>query len=118
MLRPAMVRAMYDDDFRVTSELYRLMPPRKRTRSDIGDALDAARASGSIREALDTASGTIPDPAEAGGVSWPDPPAARQRRRLCHVLAQANWLLITTVIGTIATVAGVFIAYLAWVKPH
>jgi hypothetical protein len=31
-----------DDDFRVTSELYRLMPPRKRTGPDPSKALDAA----------------------------------------------------------------------------
>jgi len=40
-----MVRAM-DDDFQVTSEPYRLMPPRKRAGSDIGEALDAARVTG------------------------------------------------------------------------
>ena len=48
---------MYDNDFRVTSEVYRLMSPRKRPQSDIGRALDAARVTGpELREALDAAS--------------------------------------------------------------
>jgi hypothetical protein len=108
---------MYDDDDDYVSSVpYRLMPPRKRPRSEIGQALDAA--GGSVREALDAANGTAPDPAEPGGATWPDPPAARQRlRRLGRALARANWLLIATVAGTIATVAGVVIACLTLVKP-
>ena len=52
-------------DFRVTSELYRLMPPRRR--SDIRETLDEARGHRSgIREALDAAAGT--GPALAAGV--------------------------------------------------
>jgi hypothetical protein len=40
-----------NDDYRVTSELYRLMPPRHR--SDIREALDAARVTGpELGEAL------------------------------------------------------------------
>jgi hypothetical protein len=109
---------MYDDDFRVTSEVYRIMPPRKRAGSDIGQALDAARASGSVREALDAASGTAPDAPEADGAFWPDTSAARPRtRRLGRALVRANWLLIATVVGSAAAVAGAVIGYLALVKP-
>jgi len=42
---------MYDDDY-VSSEPYRLMPPRNRTGSDLGEALEAAH-------------GTAPDQAGA-----------------------------------------------------
>lgn len=114
-----MVPAMDDDNFRVTSEPYRLMPPRKRAGSDIGKALDAVRASGSVREALDAPSGTAPDPTEEDAVFWSDPPAARQwPRRLGRALTRVNWVLILTIVGTIATVAGAVIATLAWLKPH
>jgi len=70
----AIVRPMYDDDYRVTSELYRLMPPRKRAGSgDLGEALDAARVTGpELREALDAANGTVPEPADDIAIPWPD----------------------------------------------
>jgi hypothetical protein len=112
-----MVPAM-DDAYRVTSGLYRLMPPRKRARSDLATALDAVGASGSVGDALDAASGTAPDPAEADGVFWSDPPEARQwLRRLGRALVRANWLLIATVVGSAAAVAGAVIGYLTLVKP-
>ena len=51
-----------------TSELYRLIPPRRqraaRTR-DLGGALNAVRVSGSVREALDAATGMVPAPADS-----------------------------------------------------
>jgi hypothetical protein len=106
---------MYDDDYRVTSVPYRLMAPRKRTGSDLGEALDAVRATGSLREALDAAAGTAPEPDGAADFSWDaSPPREPWPRRL----ARANWILIFTIVGSIAAVAGVIIAYLAWMKPH
>jgi hypothetical protein len=109
---------MHADDYRVTSELYRLMPSRKHAagNGDAGEALDAARASGSAREALDAACGTAPEPAApAGEFAWPDAALAGQRHwswRLGRVLARVDvWILI-------ATVAGVIIAYLTLVKPR
>ena len=50
------------DDYRVTSELYRLMPARKRAGpGDLGEAPDAARVTGpEPREALDAARGRRP----------------------------------------------------------
>lgn len=111
-----MVPAMYDDDFRVTSEPYRLRPPRKRARPDIREALDAAHVTGSeLREAFDLASGTAREPTDpAGHLSWPGAAPSRQRRwlrSLVRTLARVDvWILI-------ATVAGVVIAYLTLVKP-
>lgn len=92
------------------------MPPRKRTGSDLGEALEAARVTGSIREALDAAGGTTPEPVGAtDGFFWDaSPPREPWPRRL----ARANWVLIFTIVGTIAAVAGVIIAYLTLVKPH
>jgi hypothetical protein len=107
-----MVPAM-DDDFQVTSEPYRLMPPRKRAGSDIGEALDAARVTGpELRQALDAVHGTAPEPAEADGVFWPDPSATHRRlRRLGRTLARVDvWILIVGVVGVV-------IAYLTLVKP-
>ena len=59
------------DDYRVTSELYRLMPPRKRAGSgDLGEAPDAARVTGpEPREAIDAARGTAAGPASHAGDS-------------------------------------------------
>ena len=59
------------DDYRVTSELYRLMPPRKSAGSgDLGEAPDAARVTGpEPREALDAARGTAAGPASHAGDS-------------------------------------------------
>ena len=59
------------DDYRVTSELYRLMPPRKRAASgDLGEAPDAARVTGpEPREAPDAARGTAAGPASHAGDS-------------------------------------------------
>ncbi len=102
---PAIVPAMYDDDY-VSSELYRLAPPRKRIRSgDLGEALDAVRATGGIREALGAANGTGPGPADDSAVFWP---ATRQRqwpRRLGRFLARVDtWTLIVTTVGVIVGV--------------
>ena len=113
---PAIVRAMYDDDDYVSSALYLLMPPRRR--SDIREALDAARGDGSgVREALDAARGTAPEPADDGGVFWP---ATRQRqwpRRLSRILSRMDtWTLIVAVAGVMVAAAGVYIAYLTLVK--
>jgi hypothetical protein len=106
------------DDYRVTSQLYRLMPLRKRAGSgDLDEALDAARVTGpELREALDAARGTAAEPAgPADGFSWAAAGPVRQRqwpRRLGRVLTRMDvWILI-------ATVAGVVIAYLTLVKPH
>ena len=110
-----MVPAM-NDDYRVTSELDRLTPPRKRARSDLGEALDAVRATGSIREALDAARGTAPEPADpAGDFAWPDAAPLRERqwpRRLGRTMTRVDvWLLIMAIITVVVT-------YLAWMKPH
>jgi hypothetical protein len=103
-------------DYGVTSEPYRLMPPRKRTRSDLGEALGAVRATGSLREALDAAGGTAPDPADpAGDFAWPNAAPLRERqwpRRLGRTMARVDvWLLIMAIITVVVT-------YLAWMKPH
>jgi hypothetical protein len=107
----AIVHAM-NNDHRVTSEPYRLMPPRRR--SDLAEALDAARMTGSeLREALDTARGdTPPTPDGDDAVSWPTPGRRRQwPRRLGRVLARVDvWILLTGI-------AGVVIAYLTLMKP-
>lgn len=112
---PAIVPAMYDNDY-VSSGLYLLTPPRRR--SDIREALDAARGDGSgVREALDAARGTAPEPADDGGVFWP---ATRQRqwpRRLSRILSRMDtWTLIVAVAGVMVAAAGVYIAYLTLVK--
>ena len=59
------------DDYRVTRELYRLMPPRKRAGSgDLGEAPDPARVTGpEPREAPDAARGTAAGPASHVGDS-------------------------------------------------
>lgn len=107
----AIVRAMYDDDY-VSSVPYRLMSPRKRTGSDIGRALDAVKASGSAREALDAASGTALEPAgPAADLSW-TPPEPSPLRRCSRSLGRVDvWILIVGLVGLV-------IAYLAWMKPH
>ncbi len=100
------------DDYRVTSELYRLMPPRKRARSDLREALDAARVTApELREALGAAHGTAPEPAEADGATWTSPPVARQwPRRLGRTLTRVDfWILIVGIVGVV-------IAYLTLVK--
>jgi hypothetical protein len=108
---------MDDDDFRVTSEVYRLMPPRKRPGSELGEALDAARVTRSeLREAVDTARGKAPESADpAGAISWSADSLSRQRRwlrSLSRPFARVDvWILIVGIIGLV-------IAYLAWVKPH
>jgi hypothetical protein len=108
------------DDYRVTSELYRLMLPRKRAGSgDLGQALDAVGATGSLREALDANRRTDPDPADPDGdFSWPDPPRQWLQRVRRALMRMDTWMLIVAVAGVIATVAGAVVAYLAWVKPH
>ncbi len=97
--RPAMVRSMYDDS---------------RPVSEIREALNAVRATGSIREALGL-HGTAPEPdGVAGAFSWDaSPPREPWPRRL----ARANWILIFTIAGSIAAVATAVIAYLTLVKP-
>jgi hypothetical protein len=105
-----------NDNYRVTSELYRLMPPRKHGGSGgLGEALDAADAGRSIREALDAASRTAPATTDDSGPGWPDAPAAPWRQwpaRLGHGLARVDvWILIVGIIGMV-------IAYLALVQPR
>lgn len=117
----AIVRVMYDDDYRVTSIPYRLMPPRKRAGSgDLGEALDAARVTGpELREALDAARGTPPEPAEPDDDFSGTAPAREWQwpRRLGRTLGRMEiWMLIVAVAALIATVAGVVIAYLTLVK--
>ncbi len=111
-----------DDDFRVTSEPYRLMPPRKRARSDIREALDAARVTGpELREALDAARGIVPEPVGPAGDFWSDAVPPRERRRLWRLgraLAEVEvWILIVGIVGVAVAVVGVIIAYLTLVKP-
>jgi len=107
---------MYDDS-RPTSELYRLMPPRRRAGSGgLGEALAAARVTGpELREALDATNGTAPAPADDAGICWPDAPVARRWQwpgRLGRALARVDvWILIVGIIGVI-------IAYLTLVLPH
>jgi hypothetical protein len=99
---------MYDDNY-VSSVPYRLMPPRKQPRSELREALEAAKDTGSIREALNAADGAFPEPADsAGGLAWPDAVPAREprARRLGRTLTRANWVLILAIVGTIGTVAG------------
>lgn len=82
--------------------------------SELREALDAARDTDSIREALDLR-GMAPEPDDAADGSWDaTPPREPWPRRL----ARANWILIFTIAGSIAAVAGVIVAYLAWMKPH
>jgi len=113
----AIVRSMYDDDYRVTSVPYRLMPPRKRAGpGPLGEALDAAGAGRSIREALDVASGTAAEADEnAEDFSWAGSGSARQRqwpRRLGRVLARVEvWILIVGIVTAVLT-------YLLLVKPN
>lgn len=99
-----------NDDNRVTSEPYRLMPPRRR--SDLAEALDAAWVTGpELREALDAARGYTPAPDGDDMASWGVP--VRQRlwsRRLGRALGRVDvWILVTAI-------AGVVIAYLTLVK--
>ena len=58
----------------------------------------------------------MPEPSGlADGFAWLDATSSRERgpRRL----ARANWILTLAIVGTIATVAGVVIAYLTLVMP-
>jgi hypothetical protein len=90
----AIVRTMYDDDY-ISSEVYRLMPPRKRSE---------------IREALDAANGTFPEPDElAEDFASPDftPPREPWLRRF----SGANWALIIAAVSVI-------VAVLAWLLPR
>jgi hypothetical protein len=61
--------------------LERALTPRKRSGSDVGEALDTGWATvPELREALDVACGTAPEPAESDGdFSWPDPPRQLMR---------------------------------------
>jgi hypothetical protein len=98
----------------VTSALYRLMPPRKRSGSDIGEALDAAHVTPSeLREALGADRGTAQAPAGDDGACWPGPRAPRLRRaaRIAgRALARVDvWILIVAI-------ASAVIAYLTLVK--
>jgi hypothetical protein len=114
------VRVMYDDDdYRVTSIPYRLMPPRKRAGSGgLGEALEAARVTGpELREALDAARGTPPEPTEPDDDFSGTTSTREWRRRLGRTLGRMEiWMLIVAVAALIATVAGVVIAYLTLVK--
>jgi hypothetical protein len=96
-----MVRSMHDDS---------------RPVSELREALNAVRATGSIRGALNGVYGTAPEPEDpADGFVWDaSPPPEPWPRRL----ARANWILIFTIVGSAAAVVGVIIAYLALVKPN
>jgi len=107
-----------DDDSRVTCELYRLKPPRRQRAAgngDLGEALDAVGASGSVREALDAAKGIAPASADAAEAFWPDTPVPHFRQWAAYAgraLRRVDvWILIVGIVGVV-------IAYLAWVKPH
>ncbi len=81
--------------------------------SELREALDAVRDTGSIREALNAVHGTAPAPeGSADDFSWPVPPRQRQwPRRLGRVLIRVDvWILIVGIIGLL-------IAYLTLVKP-
>ena len=105
-LGPGIVPAMYRDPDEPTSELFRVMPSRRRKpggTGDLGAALHAARVGHhELREALDAARGTDTgtlDPGEPAAISPPGGPAARQRRpaRLQRALARVDvWILIAT----------------------
>lgn len=86
-----------------------------RPASELREALNAVRATGSIREALNGVYETAPEPDDpADGFFWDaTPPPEPWLRRV----VRANWTLIFTIVGSAATVAGVIIAYLALVKP-
>lgn len=87
---------MYRDPDEPTSELYRLMPPR-RPRSELREALDAAR-------------GDAPAAAGDDAASWPAP-ARQWPRRLGRALSWVDtWTLIVTTVGVIVAAAGVVIA--------
>ena len=122
-------RAMRDD-FEPTSELFRVMPPRRRKPSELGDlgeALGAAKGSRSeFRQALDAARGTGPEtiedsPERGPAVTSPlGKLAARQRRRIARLrraLSRVDvWILIATLAGVVIAIAGVVIAYLTLMK--
>jgi hypothetical protein len=83
--------------------------------SEIREALNAARDSGSIPETLGlhgTAPESTPDP--AGDFFWDASPLRDPWPRR---LGRANWVLIATVVGSAAAVAGAVIGYLTLVKP-
>jgi hypothetical protein len=88
------------DDFRQVSELR--------------EALDAA-ATGSIREALDANHGMAPEPDGPDGAFFWD--ASPPREPWLRRVARANWLLITTVVGSAAAVAIAVMTYLLLAKP-
>jgi len=104
---------MYDDDY-VSSEPYRLMPPR---RSAIREAIDAAAATGpEMREALDLMADATPEAVGGDAVAWPAP-RHQWLRRFGRALARMDtWMLIVTTVAAIATIAGAWFAYLALVK--
>jgi hypothetical protein len=96
---------MYRDPDEPTSEVYRLMPPRRRKPSAPGDIAQALRAAGhsGLREALDAASGTDPgtlDPHEPTVIFQQAGLAARRRRWAAHLqraLTRVDvWILIAT----------------------
>jgi hypothetical protein len=88
-----------------------------RPASELREALDAVLlVTGSIREALDAVHGTAPEPDESADDFFWD--AGAPRELWLRRLGQANWVLIFTIVGTIAIVAGVIVADLAWMKPH
>jgi hypothetical protein len=87
-----------------------------RPASELREALDAVRATGSIGEALDAVHGTAPEPDQSADDFFWD--AAAPRELWLRRLGRANWVLIFTIVGTIGTVTGAIIAYLAWMKPH
>lgn len=83
--------------------------------SEIREALNAVRDTGSPREALGL-HGMAPEPDGAAGAFFWDasPPRTPWPRRL----ARANWMLIFTIAGSVAAVAAVVIGYLTRMKPH
>jgi len=96
-----------NDDNRVISELYRLMPPRQRKPSQLADALDAA--GGGVREALDAAAETPHEssPPELATM-WSGQDATRWRRSaawLGQALCRVDvWILIVAIVGVVVAI--------------
>ena len=97
---------MYRDPDEPTSEVYRLMPPRRRKPSAPGDLAGALRAAShsGLREALDAANGTdaeVLDPHEPAVTFQQGGLALRLRRWAEHLqwaLTRVDvWILISTI---------------------
>lgn len=106
---------MYHDPDEPTSELYRLMPPR-RPRSELRQALDAAQGPDDLKEALGAArSGADNDRADAGD----DVSTETKRHRPIPAFIQTaprrvlRWVGAVVTGVLIAVVAGLILTYLS-----